>query len=258
LTKGTTIRALIVDDEPPGRMLVRKMLHDAPEVEIVGECENGYEAIEAVKSRCPDLMFLDVQMPEVDGFAVLEALEPDELPHVIFVTAYDKYALRAFEVHALDYLLKPFDRERFKEALERARRQIFSEGTSLNRQLLALLAENKSQQQHLERLIIKTEGRVFFLKTDEVEWIEAQGNYVALHVRKKKYLFRESISSLVTRLDPRRFQRIGRSAIVNIDYIRELQPWFRGDYKVILQDGSELKLSHRYRENLHKHLGGTL
>lgn len=248
-----------MDDEPPGRTMVRQMLNNSPGIEVVGECENGYEAIEAVSKTRPDLMFLDVQMPEVDGFAVLEAIPADDLPYVIFVTAYDQYAVRAFEVHALDYLLKPFDRERFEQAMERARRQILGAGNkSLNRQLLTLLEENRSQQQYVERLIIKTEGRVFFLKTDEIAWIEAEGNYVGLHVEKKKYLFRESISSLETRLDPRKFQRIGRSAIVNIDCINELQPWFRGDYKVILHDGTELKLSHRYRDNLHKHLGGTL
>lgn len=235
------------------------MLHGSAEIEVVAECENGYEAIAAVESLHPDLLFLDVQMPEIDGFSVLEALPAEHLPYVIFVTAYDQYAVRAFEVHALDYLLKPYGRERFRQALERAKHQILTEGSqSLSRQLRTLIAENRSQQQYLERLIIKTEGRVFFLKTAEIEWIKAEGNYVALHVGKTNYLFRESISSLETRLDPRKFQRIGRSAIVNIDCIRELQSWFHGDYKVILHNNTELKLSHRYRENLQRHLGGSL
>jgi two-component system, LytTR family, response regulator len=253
------LRVLIVDDEPLARRMVRRMLHDHHEVEIVGECESGLEAIASIRATRPDLVFLDVQMPELDGFAVIEALKSDSLPHIIFVTAYDQYAVRAFEVHALDYLLKPFDAERFAQALSRAIRQINGEKSGdLSERVLALLAENKEPSRYVERLIIKTDGRVFFLKTDEIEWIEAEGNYVALHVGKKRYLFREAISSLEKELDPRKFQRIQRSAIVNIDCIRELQPWFRGDYRVVLQDGTELKLSHRYKENLDKYLGGSL
>jgi two-component system LytT family response regulator len=240
--------------------MVRKMLLRSADVEIVGECENGYEAITAIKKSRPDLVFLDVQMPEMDGFGVIDAIKEEQLPHIIFVTAYDQYAVRAFDVHALDYLLKPFDEERFAEALERAKRQIRrgDESTDWRGRILALLAEGQASALYLERLIIKTGGRVFFLKTEEVKWIEAEGNYVALHTGKKKYLFREAISSLAAQLDPRKFQRIQRSTIVNIEYIRELQPWFRGDYKVILHDGTELKLSHRYRENLTKYLGGSL
>jgi two-component system, LytTR family, response regulator len=259
LASGAAIRVVIVDDEPPGRMLVRKMLLRSSEFEIVGECENGYEAISRIREARPDLVFLDVQMPEVDGFGVIEALKTERLPHIIFVTAYDQYAVRAFDVHALDYLLKPFDQERFAEALERAKRQMLGDDSGdVNNRILALLAEGRAPAAHLDRLIIKTEGRVFFLKTDEVEWIEAEGNYVALHAGKNKYLFREAISTLAERLDPRKFQRIQRSTIVNIECIRELQPWFRGDYKVVLRDGTELKLSHRYRDNLTRFLGGSL
>jgi two-component system, LytTR family, response regulator len=257
--RGISLKVLIVDDEPLGRNMVRRMLEGHSEVEIVGECENGQEAITAIKTTAPDLVFLDVQMPEIDGFAVLDACKADQLPHVIFVTAYDQYAVQAFEIHALDYILKPFDQERFEQALARVKQQLNSERVSeSNERILALLAETRSRPHYIERFIIKAEGRVFFLKTDEVEWIQAEGNYVSLHVRKRKYLFREAISTLETELDPRKFQRIGRSTIVNIECIRELQPWFRGDYRVVLYDGTELKLSHRYRDNLDKYLGGSL
>jgi two-component system, LytTR family, response regulator len=259
LINSSTIRVLIVDDEPLARKMVCGMLRGHPGIEVIGECENGLEAIKAILTDEPDIVFLDVQMPEVDGFAVLEGCKSERMPLIIFVTAYDQYAVRAFEVNALDYLLKPYDQERFEQALERACQQLRSgRSEHFNERILSLLEQNQARVPYLERLIIKTEGRIFFLRTDEIEWIEAEGNYVSLHVGKKRYFFREAISSLETQLDPRKFQRIQRSAIVNIDYIGELQPWFRGDYRVILRDGTELKLSHRYRENLDKHLGGNL
>jgi two-component system LytT family response regulator len=251
------IKALIVDDEPLARSMTRRMLDGHAKIELVGECESGEEAVAAIRTQKPDLVFLDVQMPGLDGFAVIEALASERLPQIIFITAYDQYAVRAFDVHALDYLLKPFDRERFEQALRRAVRRIETEQSGkLNERILSLLAEREPR--YLERFIIKAEGRVFFLKADEIEWIEAEGNYVTLHAGGKGHLFREAISSLETKLDPRKFQRIGRSAIVNLDSIRELQPWFRGDYKIILHDGAELKLSHRFRDNLNKYLGGSL
>lgn len=258
-TNSVRLRVLIVDDEPLARQILRKRLQGHSEVEIVGECENGHEAIAGIEKFAPDLVFLDIQMPEVDGFAVLEACQQNQLPHIIFVTAYDQFAVQAFEIHALDYILKPFDKERFEQALARAKRQIKGEKISeSSERILALLADNKARPEYIERLIIKAEGRVFFLKIDEIEWIEAQGNYVSLHAGKKQHMFREAISNLEAQLDPRKFQRIQRSAIVNIEHIRELQPWFRGDYRVILRDGTQLKLSHRYRENLDKYLGGSL
>jgi two-component system, LytTR family, response regulator len=253
------LRVLIVDDEPHGRKVVRRMLASHAEVEIVGECENGREAITAIKNAAPQVVFLDVQMPEIDGFAVLEACEPDVLPLVIFVTAYDQYAVQAFEIHALDYILKPFDEDRFEQALARVKQQVKNDRLSQSAErILALLAERRPAPTYIDRFIIKTDGRVFFLKVDEVEWIHAEGNYVSLHVRKGKYLFRESISNLEMQLEPRKFQRIQRSIIVNIDCIRELQPWSRGDYRVVLNDGTELKLSHRYRDNLDRYVGGSL
>lgn len=267
--ESSPLRILIVDDEPSAREIVREMLADAlqnGELEIVGECGDGHSAIHAIQTTKPDLVFLDVQMPETDGFAVLAALQPDQLPVVIFVTAYDQYALRAFDVHALDYLLKPFDRERFDQAFERARHTLHRDRESeLNERILSLLEERPTpqsqqpaRQQYLERLVVKTDGRVFFLRADEIEWIEAEGNYVSLHAGKKAYLFREAISTLAKQLDPRKFRRIHRSTIVNIDSIKELQPMFRGEYRVVMRDGVELKLSHNYRDNLQQQLGGAL
>ncbi len=260
MSHGPPIRVLIVDDEALARRMVRKMLQAHPEFEVVGECENGEEAVAALRSAPCDLLFLDVQMPEMDGFAVVSALAAEELPHVIFVTAYDQYAVRAFEVHALDYLLKPFDQERFEQALERARRQVRGEGVGdINARLLSLLAQKESQPPPpVERLLVKADGRVFFLKTDELEWIEAEGNYVSLHAGNKKYLFREAISTLEAQLNPKQFRRISRSTIVNIDSVAEFQPRFRGDYWVVLRGGVKLKLSHRYRSNLDKDFGGSL
>jgi two-component system LytT family response regulator len=269
MKETSPLRILIVDDEPSAREIVHEMLAEAikqGEVEIVGECEDGRSAIRAIRATKPDLVFLDVQMPEMDGFAVLSALPVDQLPLIIFVTAYDQYALRAFNVHALDYLLKPFDRERFDQAFERARHTLARERASeMNERILMLLEErgashlqSTTQKVYLERLVVKTDGRVFFLRAEEIEWIEAEGNYVSLHVGKKAYLFREAISQLATQLDPSKFRRIHRSTIVNIDCIRELQPMFRGEYRVVMRDGTELKLSHNYRTNLQQQLGGAL
>jgi two-component system LytT family response regulator len=259
MTSTKTIRALIVDDEPLARRRIRRMLAHDPEVAIVGDCSNGKEAIAAIKSESPDLIFLDVQMPEVDGFDVLASTETKRPPLVIFVTAYDQYALRAFEVAAVDYLVKPFDRRRFEGALQRAKSRLASGRESdLNQQTLALLAELKAQSSHVERLVIKAGGRAFFLKTDEIDWIEAEGKYVRLHVGKESYLLREAIGSMEAQLDPKKFPRIHRSTIVNIERVRELQPWFHNEYRVILKDGTELMLSRSCRKRLGELLGSAL
>ena len=253
------IRVLIVDDEPLARERIRDMLEDDPGVEVIGECANGSEAITVIKSTAPDLVFLDVEMPETNGFAVLEALEPERMPCVIFVTAYDQYAVKAFEVFALDYLLKPFDRARFEQSLRRAKEQIRAQKDgSLAQRIMAALKEIHNRPQYLERLVIKTSGHIFFLKTEEIEWLEAEGNYVRLHVGKESYLLRDTISALENQLDPKKFLRIHRSAIVNIDRIQELQPWFHGEYRIILQDGVQLTLSRSYRDKLQELLGRSL
>ncbi|MFP5262698.1 MAG: LytR/AlgR family response regulator transcription factor [Blastocatellia bacterium] len=259
MTEAKRIRALIVDDEPLARRRLRRRLNYHADVDVIGECANGREAIDAIRAGRPDIVFLDVQMPEMDGFAVMEALEADALPLVIFVTAYDQYALRAFEVYALDYLLKPFDRQRFDKALQRAKARLRADkGSEINQRALALLEELKARTSHLERLIVKSGGRAFFLKTEEIDWIEAEGKYVRLHVGKESHLLRETISSLEAQLDPKRFPRIHRSTIVNIDRIRELQPWFHNEYRVLLRDGTQLMLSRGCRKKLGDLLGSAL
>ncbi|MGB8509385.1 MAG: LytTR family DNA-binding domain-containing protein [Pyrinomonadaceae bacterium] len=256
---GAPIRVLVVDDEPLAREKIREMAKGDAEILIVGECANGIEAIEAVQTLRPDLLLLDVQMPEVGGFGVLEALKQTYLPPVIFITAYDTYAVRAFEVHALDYLLKPFDRERFRAALARAKTQLGREQTpGIDARILALLEQFRAGPKYCERLVVKTGGRVFFLDTGEVDWIEAEGNYVNIHAGKKAHMLRETISSLEAQLDPKKFIRIHRSAIVNIKSIRELQPWSHGEYRVILHCGTELTLSRSFRERLQAALGNNL
>jgi len=249
---------LIVDDEPLARRRIRRMLARHSDVEVIGECANGREAIAAILEQQPALVFLDVQMPEVDGFAVLDQISAQAMPLVIFVTAYDQYALRAFEVYALDYLLKPFDRRRFDNALQRAKARLFNEPSGVSERTLALLEELRAQQSHLERMVIKAGGRAFFLKTEEIDWVEAEGKYVRLHVGKDSYLVREAISQIEAQLDPKRFLRIHRSTIVNLDRVRELQPWFHNDYRVILRDGTELMLSRSCRKRLSELLGNAL
>jgi two-component system LytT family response regulator len=259
MASAAQIRVLLVDDELLAREMIREMLADDLEAVIIGECINGEEAVAAIAEHTPDLVFLDVQMPESTGFEVLETLKNGYVPHVIFVTAYDQYAVRAFEVHALDYLLKPFDRERFDACWQRAKEQILKERNGrLDERILTLLEELKAGSKYLERLVIKSGGRVFFLETDEIDWIEAEGNYVSVHSGKKSHLLRETISSLESQLDPKKFRRIHRSAIVQLDKIKELQPWFHGEYRVILHSGAQVMLSRNYRENLQEALGKVL
>jgi two-component system, LytTR family, response regulator len=243
------IRTLIVDDEPLARDRVKRFLRDEEDVTIVGECGNGVEAIEAITNEKPDLVFLDIQMPEKTGFEVIKALNAKKLPTIIFVTAYDQYALQAFEVHALDYLLKPFNRERIKRALARAREHIDHRRLgNLDERLNSLIADIQGSKKYLDRLVVKAVGRVFFLKTDEIDWIEAAGNYVKLHIGRESHMIRETMNGIEAKLDPAKFLRIHRSTVVNIDRIKELQPMFSGDYAVILRNGTELALSRNYRE----------
>ena len=250
------IRVLLVDDEPLARAMLREMLSDDPDVIVIDESYNGRHALEAVRRHAPDLVFLDVQMPEAGGFDLLEAIGREPSPRVIFVTAYDQYAVRAFEVHALDYLLKPFDRERFDACWQRAKAQILRDREqNTNNQILELLEDLKTGHQYLERLVVKTGGRIYFVRTDEIDWIEAEGNYVSVHTGKKSHLLRETISNLAAQLDPKQFVRIHRSTIVRLDRIKELQPWFHGEYRVILYDATQLTLSRNYREQLQQALG---
>ncbi|HET7462134.1 MAG TPA: LytTR family DNA-binding domain-containing protein [Longimicrobium sp.] len=256
------MRVLVADDEPLARRRVLRLLreHD-DEVDVVAVCETGSQAVEAIRETRPDLVFLDVQMPEMDGFEVLERLG-GELPAVIFVTAHDRYAVRAFEVHALDYLLKPFDAERFHRALEHGRARVEHRASDTARNGLAALLEQLArdrqgsdapaapQRRYLDWVMVKVRGKVEFLRTADIDWIEAEGNYVRLHVGKKGYLVREKIGTLEERLDPDRFLRVHRSAIVQLDRVTELHPMAAGDGILLLRDGSEVKLSRGFRRRL--------
>jgi two-component system, LytTR family, response regulator len=262
-----SIRTLIVDDEVLARRRVRNLLRGRDDFAVVGECANGNEALSAIRRHAPDLVFLDVQMPDLDGFGVLEELTADQLPVIIFVTAYDQYAVRAFEFHALDYLLKPFDDERFEKTLGWARAQLEQQRFGqLSERMLALLEDHQGKSKPgagkssaapkpLSRLIVKSAGRVFFIRAEEIDWIEAEGYYARLHVGGKSHLLRETLTNLESQLDQNRFLRIHRSTIVNLERIRELQTQSHGEFTVVLNDGAHLKLSRGYRDRLTTLLG---
>jgi two-component system, LytTR family, response regulator len=253
------IRVCVIDDEPIACRKVQRLLKEDPEIEVVRVCRNGEEAREAIESLLPDLIFLDVQMPEMDGFEVLKSLKTEKLPYVIFVTAYDSYAIQAFRVHALDYLLKPFDKKEFLEALKRAKVQVHRDrerpgGVDLSR----LLNELSGRPSFVERLVIKSYGKIFFLRVDEIDWIEAQGKYELIHAGKQTHLIREGMNKLEAELDPKKFVRIHKSTIVNVDCIEQLQPLFHSDFRAILRNGTALTISRRYREKLEQLLGRSL
>jgi len=253
------ITALVVDDEALARKFIRRMLKEDHDVEIVGECNDGKSAVALIQKHKPDVVFLDVQMPAMDGFAVLDAIGVEQLPEVIFTTAYEKYAIRAFELHALDYLLKPFDQTRFRDAMRHAKERLNQRQQEDGRlQISALLENVKSQPKYLERLIIKAEGRISFLDAREINWIEADDKYVHLHTAKASRMVRQTLSAMETQLDPKKFQRIHRSAIVNVEQIKELEPTFNGEHVVHLEDGTKLTLSRTYREKLFELLGKPL
>jgi two-component system LytT family response regulator len=251
------ILTLIVDDEAPARARIRRLLKDEPDFEIVGECANGRQAITAIQKHRPGLVFLDVQMPRLGGVEVCAGLAGESRPLIIFVTAYDQYALQAFEVHAIDYLLKPFDRERFQKSLQHVRERLQRNTEApVDTRLAALLEDLRPGTKKLERLAFKTNGRIVFVRVAEIDWIEADGNYVHLRVGGRSHHLRETLSWLEGQLPPEKFMRLSRSVIVNLDRIREFQPLFYGDYTVILQDGTKLTLSRNFRdrlENLLKH-----
>src|SRR5438094_7122248 len=249
--KNVPIRALIADDEALARKFICRMLRDDHDVEIVGECSNGKETVAMIRKQNPDVVFLDVQMPEMDGFAVLESIGVDQLPEIIFTTAYEQYAIRAFELHALDYLLKPFDQARFKDAIQHAKERLRSQRQKDGRlQMSALLENIKNKPQYLERLVIKAGGRITFLPTNEINWIEADDKYVHLHTSKARPMVRQTLSAMETQLDPTKFRRVHRSAIVNVERIAELQPLFGCEFSILCQAGTKLTLSRTYRDKL--------
>jgi len=245
------IRTLIVDDEPLAREWVRNGLQDEADIEIIGECGDGFEAVKAISEWKPHLVLLDVQMPGLDGFGVLEALTPEEIPAVVFVTAFDQYAVRAFEAQAVDYLMKPFSKERVEEAVRRVRELVKGKSLEDFRESISRIVEKiRRDRSFPEWVLLKSDGKNVFVKVKDIDWIESSRNNVRIHVGTTLYLLHETTSAIASRLDPKKFLRIHRSAIVNIERIKELHPWFNGDYAVILRDGTQLTLSSSYRDRL--------
>jgi two-component system, LytTR family, response regulator len=244
------IRALIADDEPLARQRIRLLARDEPDLELIGECASGSDVLAAIERDPPDLIFLDVQMPEMDGFELLQRLPRERLPLVIFTTAYDKHAVRAFEAHALDYLLKPFQPERFKTAVARAQEHLANrQASSAARGLIHLLAAQQSapaassSPKHLTRLTIKTDEKMVVVKAADIDSIESAGNYVAVNAGKESHILRETLNALEKQLDPEKFLRVSRSAIVNLDRVKELQPMFKGEHIIVLQNGKRLAMT---------------
>jgi two-component system LytT family response regulator len=250
-----SIRALVVDDEPLARRAIRRFLGKHVGVDVIGECGDGESAVRAIRERKPDLVFLDVQMPEMDGFEVLSAIGANQMPVTIFVTAYDRYALRAFDANAIDYLLKPVGKERFERALTRAKQRIAGEFKydEVDR-IISSLERLAAAQTYPARLAIPKHGRVLFVATKDIDWIEADGNYVRLHVGTREHEFRETLTGLEEKLNPAEFLRIHRSTIVNIQRIKEIQAWFHGHHRVLLENGTELRMS-RYQHEIVRKLG---
>ena len=257
---STKLRCLVVDDEPLAREAIRMIASLDPSLEVAGEAGDGSAAIRAVASLHPDLLFLDVQMPELDGFETLSGVKAlgVKLPATIFVTAFDTYALRAFEAHALDYLLKPIREERFQDAVAAARSRISADsGWREAARLASLVAQMGIAENRPRRLCVKANGRVELVELDRVEWIESEGNYVRLHVEDRTHLVRETMNGIESRLDPSQFFRIHRSAIVNVAFIKDLRPWYTGEYIVRLQNGKELTLTRSHRESLRRLMCST-
>lgn len=263
------IRALVVDDESLAREALLVMLSDDSEMEVIAECRNGKEAVVVIREQNPDVVFIDIQMPEMDGFQVVEEIGAKQMPVTVFVTAYDKYALRAFEAHALDYLLKPFDHDRFNTALQRAKTLVRQQKLGeISENLFALMQDMKSKsgeshsetdnkkperaadKEPIERVVIKSGGRIYFLKTEEIDWVEGAGDYLSLHSGSQTHLIRETMGNFHDKLNPQKFLRIHRSTIVNIERIKDIQPLFKGEYIITLTSGKRLNSSRGYRYQL--------
>ena len=250
-----TLRALIVDDEALARTALVRLLKRERDVSLVGQCSDGESAVQAIRQSQPDIVFLDVQMPEMDGFQVVKAVGAEEMPVTIFVTAFDRYAIRAFDANAVDYLLKPFAPDRLSRALARARDRCLGRQDKEAAQRLFSLLDSRLQADYAQRLTVATGGRIMFVPVDDIDWIEAEGNYARLHASRKIYEVRETLQALMEKLDPREFIRIHRSTIVNARRIREVQPWFQGSHIVVLQSGEELRMSRYQRDAVERLLG---
>ncbi len=263
------IRAVIVDDESLAREALRVMLADDPETEVIAECRSGREAVKVIREQTPDIVFIDVQMPGMDGFQVVEEIGVGQMPVTVFVTAYDKYALRAFAAHALDFLLKPFDHDRFNTALQRTKSLVRQqEAGVINENLFALLKDMKAlagaspleandtkpkddnYKEPINRVVIKSGGRIYFLKTEEIDWVEGAGDYLSLHAGSHSHLIRETMGAFHDKLDSKKFLRIHRSTIVNVERIKDIRPLFKGEYVITLTSGTRLNSSRGYRQAL--------
>ena len=253
------LKILLVDDEPLAREGLRMLLSRDPDITSIVEAKNGQEAVNAIRNARPDLVFLDVQMPEMDGFSVVKEIGAEQMPSVVFVTAHDRYAIQAFEINAIDYLLKPVTEERFTQTLNRAKGRLRSKPVDeASRQILSLLETITSPHRYLKRLAVRTAGKTVFVDVEDIDWIEAAGVYVDLHVRGKELLYRSALNELSTSLDPTHFIRIHRSVIVNIDSISELQPISHGEFELVLNDGHRARVSRTYRTELERRLGQSL
>jgi two-component system LytT family response regulator len=246
MSREAPLRVLVVDDEAPARRKLLRLLREDALVEVVAEADSGEGAVAAITDHRPDLVLLDVQMPGMDGLDVTRALSAAHTPRIVFVTAHEEYAVRAFEVHAFDYLLKPVSRERFRDVLRRAREQRGQEGSALSARMRDLFAELRRVRSFADRLLVQEEGRARFVPVRDIAWVEADRNYLVLHCRAGTYTLRGTLDALEKTLDPKDFVRINRSSVVRLDAIRELHPWFHGEHKVILQDDTELRWSRRY------------
>lgn len=252
-----TYQVLVVDDEEYAREIVKSLLAEDDDFKLMGECSNGTEAIEAIETQKPDLVFLDIQMPELNGFQVIEKVSKAHIPHYIFATAYDAFALKAFEVNAVDYLLKPFDDQRFFEALQRAKNALGKGEKDLWTEKLNLLLQEhrQSQKSYLRRISIKTAGKIIFVSVEEIDWIEADNQYVKIHASGKAHTHRQSLTDLENSLNPEAFVRVHRSAIVNVQRIQSLEPHFKGDFMITLQNGTKVKLAQSRKESLRQLMG---
>jgi len=247
------IRTVVVDDEPLACKRLEKLLNEDEEIDLLKLCGNGEEAIEVISSREPDLVFLDIQMPEINGFEVLQQIDQHKVPLIIFVTAYDEYALKAFDVHALDYLMKPFKKERFFESLERAKKALQQDNRAqIHEKIENLLTYIDDSCGPLSRILVKSSGRYFFLKTSDIDWIESAGNYVRIHSKGSHYLIRETMINMEKKLNSDTFFRIHRSTIINVEKVKELEQWFHGDYQVIMYNDHKLTMSRNYKELLER------
>jgi two-component system LytT family response regulator len=250
-----TLRALIIDDESLARTALLRLLKGEHDITVIGQCGDGESAVHSIRQTSPDLVFLDVQMPEMDGFQVVEAIGAERMPVTIFVTAFDRYAIRAFDSNAVDYLLKPFSAARLSRALSRARDRWLGRQDKDAAQRLFSLLDSRLQSDYAQRLAVASNGRILFLPVADIDWIEAEGNYARLHVLRKIYDVRETLQALMEKLDPREFVRIHRSTIVNLRRVREVQPWFQGSHIVVLQSGEELRMSRYQRIAVQRLLG---